>query len=179
MPMCKNEDVSVGTRPTCLLVTVGCAKNEVDTDRMRALLLDAGYEEVTEAVDADVIIVNTCSFLGMATQESVETVLSLAEIAADVDARVVMCGCVPSRYGLQLNSELPEVDAFVASEDEDGIVGVVDELLGRKGSEHTGSLGPLRTIEGASAYIKISDGCDRWCTFCAIPAIPVANGCAP
>ena len=156
----------------CMLVTVGCAKNEVDTDRMRALLLRAGFTETSDAVEADLIVVNTCSFLGVATQESVETVLELAQLSSEEGhARIIMCGCVPSRYGADLAPELPEVDAFVASEDEDGIVSVAYDVLGISDRHDTAEGGALRTVEGASAYVKISDGCDRWCTFCAIPAI--------
>ena len=159
--------------PTCMLVTVGCAKNEVDTDRMRALLLKSGFEETTEPDHADVIIVNTCSFLGVATQESVETVLSLAQVSTDDEdgrPRIIMC-CVPSRYGDELAPELPEVDAFVPSDQEDGIVSIAREVLGLEASHTPCGSSVLRTVEGASAYVKISDGCDRWCTFCAIPAI--------
>ena len=157
-----------------MLVTVGCAKNEVDTDRMRALLLKSGFEETTEPDHADVIIVNTCSFLGVATQESVETVLSLAQVSPDDEdgqPRIIMCGCVPSRYGDELAPELPEVDAFVPSDQEDGIVSIAREVLGLEASPTPYGSSVLRTVEGASAYVKISDGCDRWCTFCAIPAI--------
>ena len=162
----------MSTTKACYLVTVGCAKNEVDTDRMRALLLEAGFREVDNPVEADAIIVNTCSFLGIATQESVETTLELAEVArAEGHAKLVMCGCVPSRYGAALGGELPEVDAFVASDEEDGIVSVVQGLLGISGDGARDAAGVLRTVEGASAYVKISDGCDRWCSFCAIPLI--------
>lgn len=159
---------------SCLLITLGCAKNEVDTDRMRALLLQAGMEECDEVGQADVAIINTCSFLVSATQESIETTLQLAnEANAGVrELPIVMCGCVPSRYGKELQEELPEVAAFVATDEEDGIVEVVASLLGRDcHAGPTGDDGPLRTIEGASAYVKISDGCDRFCTFCAIPYI--------
>ena len=155
-----------------LLVTLGCAKNEVDSDRMRALLLSAGFEEVADAAEADVAIVNTCSFLASATEESVEATLQIAEERSEgVRAcPIVMCGCVPSRYGDELASELPEVAAFVRAEDEDGIVGVVCEVLGAE-APRAAAEGTLRTIEGASAFVKISEGCDRFCTFCAIPYI--------
>ena len=155
-----------------LLVTLGCAKNEVDSDRMRALLLAAGFEESDSADDADVAIVNTCSFLASATEESVEATLELAEErSSGVRAcPIVMCGCVPSRYGDALKDELPEVAAFVRAEDEDGIVAVVSDVLGVSAASLAGS-GTLRTIEGTSAYVKISEGCDRFCTFCAIPYI--------
>ncbi len=157
-----------------LIVTLGCAKNEVDSDRMRALLLADGFEETAETSDADVAIVNTCSFLASATQESVEATLALAEERAEGvrSCPIVMCGCVPSRYGDALRPELPEVAAFVRAEDEDGIVGVVRDVLALGPSAPEGEPpATLRTVEGASAFVKISEGCDRFCTFCAIPYI--------
>ena len=163
-----------------LFVTLGCAKNEVDTDRMRSLLLRAGYGEAEGTDDADAVLVNTCSFLASATSESVERTLELAEAAREGvrNLPIVMCGCVPSRYGSELPSEMPEVAAFVRTDEEDGIVSVVDGVLGRTSlvPEAAGSAAgplaePLRTVQGASAYVKISDGCDRFCAFCAIPYI--------
>ncbi len=156
-----------------LLVTLGCAKNEVDSDRMRALLLSAGYSETDDAAEADVAIVNTCSFLASATEESIETTLELAEerSAGFRTCPIVMCGCVPSRYGDELEGELPEVAAFVRAEDEDNIVSVVSNVLGVDAPQQAISTDMLRTIEGASAFVKISEGCDRFCTFCAIPYI--------
>ena len=156
-----------------LYITLGCAKNEVDTDRMRALLNGAGYAEVETAEDADLVLINTCSFLASATSESIETTLQLAEDVAEGVRRapIVMCGCVPSRYGSELPAELPEVAAFVRTDEEDGIVSVVDELLevDREVPQHVPSV--KRTVEGSVAYLKISDGCDRFCSFCAIPYI--------
>ena len=156
-----------------LIVTLGCAKNEVDSDRMRALLLDDGFSETADAAEADVAIVNTCSFLASATEESVEATLELAEERSEgVRAcPIVMCGCVPSRYGDALADELPEVAAFVRAEDEDGIVGVVREVLGLGAAAAGEAPETLRTVEGTSAFVKISEGCDRFCTFCAIPYI--------
>lgn len=154
-------------------ITLGCAKNEVDTDRMRSLLLAAGYEEALDVEEADLAIVNTCSFLASATEESIEATLALAEEAADGvrSLPIVMCGCVPSRYGADLPAELPEVAAFVRTDEEDGIVGVVDGLLGvtRVVPAHVPDV--KRTVEGSVAFVKISDGCDRFCSFCAIPYI--------
>ncbi len=174
MKMNNTDVASVLDGATCVFVTLGCAKNEVDTDRMRALLLRAGITECADVDDADVAIVNTCSFLTAATQESIEVTLQLAEEARQGvrNVPIVMCGCVPSRYGDELKDELPEVAAFVRTDDEDGIVGVVASVLGR-GELSGGTAGAeaLRTIEGTSAYVKISDGCDRFCTFCAIPMI--------
>ncbi len=156
-----------------LYVTLGCAKNEVDTDRMRSLLNAAGYSEVTTSESADLVLINTCSFLASATSESIETTLQLAEDVADGirSVPIVMCGCVPSRYGSELPAELPEVAAFVRTDEEDGIVAVVDELLGVKRSGTAMLPSIKRTVEGTVAYLKISDGCDRFCSFCAIPYI--------
>lgn len=158
--------------PNCLYVTLGCAKNEVDTDRMRALLNEAGYGESEDVAGADVVLVNTCSFLASATSESIDATLDLAdEVKSGVREKpIVMCGCVPSRYGDQLVHELPEVSALVRTDEEDDIVSVVDRVLGLE-SRRVDEGGALRTIEGASAYVKISDGCDRFCAFCAIPYI--------
>lgn len=158
----------------CLYITLGCAKNEVDTDRMRALLDQAGISECATLDEADVALVNTCSFLAAATQESIEATLELAEQAAAGVRKlpIVMCGCVPSRYGAELPGELPEVAAFVRTDEEDDIVNVVRGVLGLKdGEQQHEPTGVFRTVEGASAYVKISDGCDRFCTFCAIPNI--------
>ena len=156
-----------------LYVTLGCAKNEVDTDRMRSLLNGAGYLEVDSAEDADAVIINTCSFLASATSESIETTLALAEDIAEGarKAKIVMCGCVPSRYGSELPEELPEVAAFVRTDEEDGIVAIVDEVLGIERVDPPFIPGVKRTVESAVAYVKISDGCDRYCSFCAIPYI--------
>ena len=155
-----------------LFITLGCAKNEVDTDRMRALLLASGFAETDAVDDADVSIVNTCSFLASATEESVEATLELAESRSEGvrNLPIVMCGCVPSRYGDDLPEQLPEVAAFVRAEDEDGIVDVVSGILGVSASA-VAMDAPLRTVDGASAFVKISEGCDRFCAFCAIPYI--------
>lgn len=160
--------------PSILFITRGCAKNEVDTDRMRALLLGAGYDETDDPDKADLALINTCSFLVSATQESLDTTLEIAQQEEDGGRTlpIVMCGCVPSRYGAPLADELPEVSAFVNADDEDGIVSVVDDVLGLERDVAPGvPQGVLRTVNGASAYVKISEGCDRFCAFCAIPYI--------
>ena len=156
-----------------LYITLGCAKNEVDTDRMRSLLNAAGYAEAETPEKADLAIVNTCSFLASATSESIETTLELANEVQDGvrSCPIVMCGCVPSRYGADLPDELPEVAAFVRTDEEDGIVSVVDGVLGNERAVPAFIPQIKRTIEGAVAYVKISDGCDRFCSFCMIPYI--------
>lgn len=184
-PMASEEQDTVAKAldtqaPAVLYITLGCAKNEVDTNRMKSLLERAGYREAAEVAEAEVVLINTCSFLASATSESIEATLELAEEReqASLDLPIIMCGCVPSRYGDGLPTELPEVAAFVRTDEEDRIVEVVDEVLGRQDvspvpeaaqMEEAGQM--LRTVESASAYVKISDGCDRYCSFCAIPNI--------
>lgn len=165
-------DQSSPSKRVCF-VTLGCAKNEVDTDRMRALVEGAGlFSCVDDPSDADVIVVNTCSFLTSAVAEGVETTLALVAERTEhgISCPVVMCGCIPSRYGSEIASEMPEVAAFVPVDEEGNIVSVLACVL---------DLGPValpgptveRTVQSAFAYVKISDGCDRYCSFCAIPYI--------
>ena len=148
-------------------------RDQVDTDRMRSLLTAAGYEEAFDPQDADIAIVNTCSFLASATSESIETTLELANEVQDGvrSCPIVMCGCVPSRYGDDLPDELPEVAAFVKADEEDGIVAVIDGVLGVEREIAAYIPQVKRTVEGAVAYVKISDGCNRFCSFCMIPYI--------
>ena len=165
-------DQSPASKRVCF-VTLGCAKNEVDTDRMRALVEGAGlFCCVDDPSDADVIVVNTCSFLTSAVSEGVETTLGLVAERTEngIECPVVMCGCIPSRYGSEIATEMPEVAAFVPVDEEGAIVSVLACVL---------NLGPVsaavpqveRTVRSATAYVKISDGCDRYCSFCAIPYI--------
>ncbi|MBQ6394815.1 MAG: 30S ribosomal protein S12 methylthiotransferase RimO [Atopobiaceae bacterium] len=168
---------TTASKGSIFFLTLGCAKNEVDTDRMRALLENAGYLEVAEVVDADAVIINTCSFLEAATVEGIEATLELADLAADGirERPIIMCGCIPSRYGSGLEEQLPEVSAFVRHDEEDGIVEVVEAVLEQTADPSSKPVcGPdeaLRTVQGASAFIKISEGCSRFCSFCAIPYI--------
>lgn len=163
-------------------VTMGCAKNEVDSRQMGKLLVQSGYA-VTEDVDAaDVVIVNTCSFIHAATEESIEAILeavSLPKVRLG-NAKLIVAGCMPARYSDDLASELPEVSSFVACDEESQIVQRVDELF-RGGETHGAgemvgagcATAQMRESDGGplTAYVKISDGCNRFCSYCAIPFI--------
>ena len=159
-------------------ITMGCAKNEVDSNRMLARLTSAGYSASNDPESADVVIVNTCSFIQAATEESIEAVLEVAgfESVSSGDAHLVVAGCMPARYGDDLAAELSEASGFVPCADEDNIVDVVDALFGYERAASTDGVPGLprvtRAISGdAFAYVKISDGCDRFCAYCAIPYI--------
>jgi len=173
---------SAPTPPRVYFRTLGCAKNQVDSEVMLGQLALAGCAIAEDLADADVAIVNTCSFIASAREESVEAILELAEERerGALEALVV-AGCLPQRYGQELARELPEVDAFVGTGQFQDIARILDEARsGRSrgvyvdaGRTHLYDEHSPRLLLGArhSAYLKIAEGCDRVCAFCAIPAI--------
>jgi ribosomal protein S12 methylthiotransferase len=162
--------------------TLGCAKNQVDSEVMLGELALAGVEIAEDLADADVAIVNTCSFISSAREESVDAILELAgEKERGALRALVVAGCLPQRYGHELAKELPEVDAFVGTGQFQNIAAILaDAVAGRSrgvyvdaGRTHLYDERSPRLLLGAthSAYLKIAEGCDRVCAFCAIPAI--------
>ena len=156
--------------------TLGCPKNETDSEHLRGELERAGYTSAARADDADVVIVNTCSFIEAARRESVDAVLD--ELAARSDGqRVLVAGCLVERYGSELAAELPEADGFMSLGSYGRAAAVVDGALGgvRQLCFDAGKVPLDLTVRpkpaGPTAFVKISEGCDRVCTFCAIPAI--------
>ena len=151
------------------LVSLGCTKNLIDSEVMLGRLQE--YKIVDESADADVIIVNTCGFIDAAKEESIQTVLNLHESRKE-DSLLVMSGCLSERYQEQLQQELKEVDIFTGVGDYDKI----DELIEEKKSRFTPKSYLIgdekRVITGSShhAYIKLSEGCNQKCSFCAIPS---------
>lgn len=154
-------------------ITMGCAKNEVDTDHMAARLAAAGYAVTDDAASADVVIVNTCSFIQAATEESIDAILEACELGnvASGEARLLVAGCLPARYGAELEPEFPEVSGFVSCDEERDIVARVDALLGVERIGAAAFEADRAGGAGCSAYVKISDGCDRFCSYCMIPRI--------
>jgi ribosomal protein S12 methylthiotransferase len=163
-----------------LMVSLGCAKNTVDSEAMEQLLLAAGHVRAADSSSADLLIVNTCGFIEAAKQESIDTLLELgAEKRAD--QKLIATGCLVERYPRELSAELPMVDAFIGARNWSALPDVVTQLeeLRAPGSSLSlvelapeGQLDlemPARQVRGASAYEKISDGCDQRCAFCAIP----------
>ena len=147
--------------------TLGCAKNEVDSKKMADKLKNAGYLITQNHEEAELFIINTCSFIEMATTESIDTVLDFLDIKNDRGVSVVVSGCMPARYSVLLEQELPEVDAFLPCADEDNIVDVVSSLIGLPEPSDT----KINEDLIISTYVKISEGCDRACSFCTIPKI--------
>ena len=159
---------------TASFITMGCAKNEVDSAHMADLLVGAGYDVIDDPAQADVVIVNTCSFIQAATEESIEAILEAAGLlnVSQGGAHLVVSGCMPARYEGDLEAELPEVSRFIPCADEHNIVSVVDELLGIERIGDSRRIVATPALGSApSAYVKISDGCDRFCAYCTIPFI--------
>ena len=154
--------------PRFFVETLGCPKNAVDSDKVVASLLADGLQSTERAEDADLIVVNTCAFIEAARQESIDTALALADLKRP-DARLVVTGCMAERYGTELAAALPEADAVVGFAGEGSISEVV--LMGRKPSGVRDLLElprPAPTMPWA--YVKVAEGCDRACAFCAIPS---------
>jgi len=151
------------------IVSLGCNKNLVDTEVMLGRL--KAYDMTDDASEADVIIVNTCGFIDAAKEESINTVMNLHDQRKD-DSMLVMAGCMSERYSEELSKELTEVDIFTGV----GDYANIDKLLAEKESRFSDQVylidGEERVVTGSSyhAYVKISEGCNQTCSFCAIPS---------
>ena len=179
---------------TVHLLTLGCPKNLVDSELMLGVLANAGYEISADPASAQVLIVNTCAFIEAAKKESIEAILTAAELKANAPGRrLVVAGCMAQRYGAQLAEELPEVDIFVGT----GNFLELPELLRRTEpprihSHRTGEGKAVPYVGGAhllphsdaprivtgnffSSYLKVSEGCNHKCAFCIIPRIRGAH----
>lgn len=162
---------------TISFVTLGCAKNEVDTDKMRARLISAGFGMSDDASKADLVIVNTCAFLTSAVDESLEVIFDLVNesFPGSENRKILVAGCMPARYGEDLSAELTEVAGFISAAEEDHVVEFVEKTLGCEPVASPQALDAhnirLRSQAGAFAYVKISDGCNRFCSYCMIPYI--------
>ena len=159
------------------LVHLGCAKNLVDSEAMLGKLTRPGVRLTTDPSDAEVVIVNTCSFIGPARQESVDAILEAAQHKESGRCRrLIVAGCLVERYRAELQEEIPEVDAFVAVNDIPRVAEVaLDELApaATGGPDYVYDFETPRVLSTqlGTAYVKISDGCDHVCSFCAIPSI--------
>ena len=165
--------------PGVYLLSLGCDKNRVDGEVMLGRLLAAGYTLTDEPAEAEIIVVNTCGFIREAVQESIDLILEMAAYkTSGACKRLIVVGCMTERYREEVNGELPEVDAVLGVADRDKILDVVrgesahtktksskNETLKFRLLAHTASATPH------IAHIKIADGCDNHCTYCAIPSI--------
>jgi ribosomal protein S12 methylthiotransferase len=156
------------------LLSLGCPKNDVDSDVFTSRLVQAGWRQVKKPVEAELLMVNTCSFITSAVEETVEAILEISDYKEGKDRKLVVTGCLVARYGAEtLSSLLPEVDLFVDFSDYQLILPLMERVLSF-GMEEI-EVGPNReyssTLGKGYVHIKISEGCRRKCAYCAIPGI--------
>lgn len=142
-----------------LFISLGCDKNLVDSEKMLGLLQEKGYEITDDEEEADVVIINTCCFINDAKQESIDTILQIAELRKNgsIQALVVM-GCLAQRYQEEIQKEIPEVDVILGVKDVEEAIEALEEKR-------------IVTTGGHYAYLKIAEGCDKHCTYCIIPKV--------
>ena len=165
-------------RRTFHLVSLGCPKNRVDSEVMYGVARDAGLDHVADPADAEVIVVNTCGFVGDAKKESIDTIFEMAALKDSGRCeRLVVAGCLSQRHPGELAADLPEVDHFLGSSDMLKLAEVLDKgdaagrmLVGHPADWLQRAADPRAISTGrASAYVKIAEGCSRTCSFCVIP----------
>lgn len=161
------------------LVSLGCSRNRVDSEVMVGTLLRDGWQSVEDAETADAVVVNTCGFIASAKEESIDTILSMAELKkTNPEMKLVVTGCLTQRYKTQLAKGLPEVDLFIGT-DEFSRIGELIDNPASKGTIHAKRTNYLynedmprvNTLAAHSAYVKVAEGCQHNCAFCIIPAI--------
>jgi ribosomal protein S12 methylthiotransferase len=178
----KNPQSSIRNPQSFYLLSLGCSKNTVDSEGMAQLLGGVGYNSVADPGKAGVLIVNTCGFIGPAKEESVHALRELAD-AKKPGQMLIAAGCLSQRYGAELAKQVPGLDGIIGTRRWMDIVDLVQRLRAQPHPEPIYHLpeapvvgsdekGVMRTaVQGASAYLKIADGCRRPCAFCAIPLI--------
>lgn len=161
------------------MVSLGCAKNQTDAEIMLGLLTGEGHKIVSEPESADIIIVNTCGFIESAKQESIDSILEMAEYKNGRCKALIATGCLAERYNKEVLNELPEVDAILGVGDYHKIADIINETLsgdkpalyGHMDEDPPEGLPRVLSTPFYTAYLKIAEGCDNNCTYCAIPKI--------
>lgn len=163
-----------------LFVSLGCDKNLVDTEEMLGLLKNGGYSFTDDETEADIIVINSCCFINDAKEESINTILEMAELKKEGKLKaLIVTGCLAERYKDEVLKEIPEVDAVLGTASYDNIVQVIEKVLGGEKQMNFMPLDRLvltdakRVLTGGGhfAHLKIAEGCDKHCTYCIIPKI--------
>ena len=176
--MANSADQPLLARQKIHFVSLGCAKNRVDTEVLAGIALETGHEIVPDPADAHVIVINTCGFIETAQQESIDTILELARFKERGTCdQLIVAGCLSQRFGATLAEALPEVDDFIATASLESIASIIANPKSRHhfqpAGHHLQRAGTPRFVEPGcvSTYVKIGDGCSRRCAFCVIPSI--------
>ena len=162
------------------MVSLGCAKNQVDAEVMLGLLGQQGYEVVNQSEVADIIIINTCGFIGPAKEESIQAILEQTKYKQQGSCKtLIVTGCLGQRYSEELMEEIPEIDAVVGTGNYSKIVEILNEVnegyhrsyLDNLSAPEEDGLPRMVTTHGTTAYLKIAEGCDNFCSYCIIPKL--------
>lgn len=153
------------------MISLGCAKNLVDTENVLGLLRQSNQEIVTSYDDADAIIINTCGFIDSAKSEAIDTILDVADYKEKNLKKLIVMGCLAKRYKPQLQEEMPEVDRFISIDEYSSIGSILSDVLGVTIANNYGLTPRVLSGKPWMAYVSISDGCNNRCAFCAIPFI--------
>lgn len=166
-----------------LFISLGCDKNLVDTEKMLGILVQRGFSITDDEQEADVVVVNTCCFINDAKQESINTLLEMAQLRENGSIKaLIAAGCLAQRYQEEIQREIPEVDAILGTTAIDVIADTLDEVLCGKSQNHLEDINRsltnadfsskrIVTTGGHYAYLKIAEGCDKHCSYCIIPKV--------
>ncbi len=153
-------------------ISLGCDKNKVDLEKMLGKVREYGIEVVSEVEEADIVIVNTCSFILPAEEEAIGNIIEMESLKRKgVIEKLIVSGCFPERHPNELSENFPLVDRFLRLRENDEIIGIIEELYGIEKSKQKPSNKRLLTSPNSYAYLKIADGCNNVCSFCTIPRI--------
>ncbi len=163
-----------------LFVSLGCDKNLVDSEMMIGMLAEKGYSFTDDETQAEAVVVNTCCFINDAKEESINTILEMAELKKSGQIKaLIVAGCLAQRYQEEIQEEIEEVDAIIGTSAIDVVAQTLDEVLAGKGCNHIETLDKapvsgkkrILTTGGHYAYLKIAEGCNKHCTYCIIPKV--------
>lgn len=166
-----------------LFISLGCDKNLVDTEKMLGILVQRGYSITDDDQEADAVVVNTCCFINDAKQESINTLLEMAQLRENNRVKaLIAAGCLAQRYQEEIQKEIPEVDAILGTTAIDAIADALDEVLSGRSQNHLEDINRtladtnfsrnrIVTTGGHYAYLKIAEGCDKHCSYCIIPKV--------
>ena len=163
-----------------LFVSLGCDKNLVDSEMMLGMLQERGFGFTDDEAEADIVVVNTCCFIGDAKEESINTLLEMSELKESGQIKaLIAAGCLAQRYREEIQEEIPQVDAIIGTTAIDEIVAAVEEILAGDKHNHYQDINAkpvtdkkrVVTTGGHFAYLKIAEGCDKHCTYCIIPKV--------
>lgn len=159
------------------VISLGCDKNRIDTEVMLANLSKGGYQITNNQDEADVLIVNTCAFLQSSREEAIDTILEMAHLKQGTDKKIIVTGCLGQKFGAEVFEGFPEVDAVVGTNDYDKICDIVSGVVNNKRNLYVNCNDTITfgervlTTSPHVAYLKTSDGCNNFCTYCLIPYI--------